>query len=265
VVASFHRFATLASRAVVVNADDPNAMQAVQGVVFDEKKRLITYGVENDADWTARHIRWENGAYGVYDLYHHGVFCTTVKLGVPGHHNIANSLAVAVAAELCEADYAQIAAGLVAFGGAGRRFERVGIVNGVTVIDDYAHHPTEIVATLQTARHLQPSRLWAVFQPFTYTRTARHLEEFAAALALADQVILSDILGSREKNTLGVSSRQITDRIDGAQYIPLFEDIADYVARRVRPGDVVLTMGGGNIYQCARQIVAALQEQREQE
>ncbi len=102
-------------------------------------------------------------------------------------------------------------------------------------------------------------RVWAVFQPFTFSRTARHLDDFAKALSLADEVIVSDIMGSRETNEWNVSSRQITDQIPGAHYLATFDEIAPYVAEHVRPGDLVLTMGGGDVYKCARKIRALLE------
>ena len=150
--------------------------------------------------------------------------------------------------------------GISDFHGAGRRFEFLGTARDVTVADDYAHHPTEIRATLEAAKGMGYSRVWAVFQPFTYSRTARHLEGFITSLSNADEVIVSDIMGSREENTYGVSSKQITERIPGAQYLPTFEQISAYLLEHVQPGDLVLTMGGGDIYKCARMILNALKQ-----
>lgn len=255
VIASFHKFAQLATKAVVVNADDANAMEAVKGITG---KTVIHYGREQGLDWTAKNCRFHDGAYGEYDLYHQEKFFAAVRLGVPGVHNIGNSMAAAAAAYWCGATAEQIVEGLDSFHGAGRRFEFLGTFGGVTVADDYAHHPTEIAATLGAAKKLGYRRVWAVFQPFTYSRTAQHLDEFVQTLSAADRVVLSEIMGSRESNTYGVSSRQITDRIPGALYLPTFPEIAAYVSEHAEKGDLVLTMGGGDVYKCARMIAQKL-------
>ena len=255
VIASFRKFAKLASRAVIVNADDANSMKAVEGI---EGVELITYSTEASAEWMAKNITLFNNAYGEYDLYHGDEFLTTIRLGVPGYHNISNSLAGAAAAFLCGANAQQISEGLRSFRGAGRRFEFLGTVDGVTIADDYAHHPTEISATLSAAKSMGYQRVWAVFQPFTFTRTLRHLDGFVESLSLADEVVLSDIMGSREENTIGISSEDITSRIPGAHYLPTFEEITEFVTEHTEEGDLVLTMGGGDIYKCARMIYQAL-------
>ncbi len=257
VIASFRQFATQTTGTLIVNADDPQALQAIERLTH---ATVIRYGADIQNDWSAQNITFVNGSYGCYDLYHNGTFQTAVQLGVPGKHNVFNSLGAAAAAHLCGATPRQIADGLAAFHGAGRRFEFLGEVKGITIADDYAHHPTEIAATLATAKALPYRRVWAIFQPFTFSRTARHLEEFAVALSSADRVIVSDILGSRETNEWNVSSRQITDRIAGGVYLPTFEEITDYILPRLEAGDLVLTMGGGNVYQCARRIKAALEQ-----
>ena len=171
-----------------------------------------------------------------------------------------NSLGVAAAASLCGIDAATIAAGITAFHGAGRRFEFLGTYAGVTVADDYAHHPTEIAATIDAAKKLGHNRVWAVHQPFTFTRTARHLDEFAAVLDTADVAVISDIMGSREVNEWGVHTTQMTDKMERGIYLPTFPEIADYVAAHVQEGDLVITMGGGDVYKCARMIIALLKE-----
>ena len=205
-------------------------------------------------------MRTVRGAYGQYDLYCKGEFLCTVELGVPGAHNVLNSLSVAAAATLCGLTPAQIAEGVAAFHGAGRRFEFLGTYAGVTVADDYAHHPTEIAATLDAANKLDHNRVWAVHQPFTFTRTARHLDEFAAVLDKADVAVISDIMGSREVNVWGVHTTQMTDKMQRGVYLPTFPEIAAYVAANVQPGDLVITMGGGDVYKCARMIIALLKE-----
>jgi len=257
VIRSFARFAAKTTGTVIYNADDENTRRAVEGLTGPAR---ISYGLSDGCDWQAKNVRTVRGAYGQYDLYHRGEYLGEVELGVPGGHNVSNSLAVAAAAHLCGVDVPHIAAGIKAFHGAGRRFEFLGTYAGVTVADDYAHHPTEIAATLDAAKKLEHNRVWAIFQPFTFSRTARHLEEFAQALSLADQAVVSDIMGSREVNEWGVHAAQITDRMANGVYVPTFPEIADYVAARVQPGDLVLTMGGGDVYKCARMLIAKLQE-----
>lgn len=262
VIASFRKFARQTSGTLVVNMDDKNALQAVQGLE-QEGKTMVTYGLDNDrCDWTAKQVRCVSGSYGTYDLYHQGEFLAHVQLGVPGSHNVSNSLAAAAAASLCGATPQQIVEGLSSFHGAGRRFEFLGTVDGVTIADDYAHHPTEISATLSAAKGMGYQQVWAIFQPFTFSRTARHLDGFVSSLSVADKVIVSDIMGSREENEWHVSSAQITDRIPGALYLPTFPEIADYVAEHVAPGELVLTMGGGDVYKCARMIKERLEKKQ---
>ena len=257
VIASFRRFASGASRVILANGDDENTRKALEGIT---EKPVILYGLDERYPWHARNIAVHDGSYGEYDLIHNGVFQAHIRLGVPGKHNIANSVAAAAAANLCGATAEQIADGLESFHGAGRRFEFLGTFSGVTIADDYAHHPTEISATISAAKGMGYQRVWAVFQPFTFTRTARHLDGFVESLSLADRVIVSDIMGSREENTVHVSSSQITDRIPGALYLPSFPEITAYVAANAEPGDLVLTMGGGDVYKCARMIAASLKE-----
>ncbi len=258
VIASFHTFAEYTSGTLIVNMDDENAPKAVRGLTG---KSIVTYGSDIACDWSAQNRGLEKGSYGVYDLYHKGTCLAHVHLGVPGAHNISNSLAAAAAAFLCGASVPQIVDGLESFHGAGRRFEFLGTVKGITIADDYAHHPTEISATLNAAKSMGYQRVWAVFQPFTFSRTARHLDGFVASLSIADKVIVSDIMGSREENTYHVSSEQITSRIPGALYLPTFEEITAYVAAQAEEGDLVLTMGGGDIYKCARMIKERLAHQ----
>ena len=256
VVRSFAAFAGKATRAVIYNGDDPNTCRAVSGITG---KEIISFGRGDGNQWQAKNVRMVD-SYGIYDLWHNGERLGEITLGVPGEHNVTNSLAVAAAATLCGMDFAQIADGIRSFRGAGRRFEFLGTYAGVTVADDYAHHPTEITATLTAARAMTKGKLWAVFQPFTYSRTALHKAEFAEALSLADQAVVSDIMAAREVNEWGIRATDITDRMENGIYRATFPEIADTVADAVRPGDLVLTMGGGDVYKCARMIIAKLKE-----
>ena len=258
VIASFRQFAAQTTGTLIINNEDENTRRAAKGLAHAD---VVRYGYSADCDWYAANVSVHDGAYGCYDLYHHGKKVAAITLGVPGEHNVLNSVAAAAAADLCGATAEEIAAGLAAFHGAGRRFEFLGTVNDITIVDDYAHHPTEIVATLNAAKAMPYARVWAIFQPFTFSRTARHLNEFAEALAIADEVVVSDIMGSREQNEWNVSSKQITDRINGAHYLATFDEISRFVAENAKPNDLILTMGGGDVYKCARMIKTLLEEQ----
>ena len=254
VIRSFATFASQTTGTIVYNADDPNTCKAIAGV--PEEKRL-SYGLTDAAKWHAVNVKYD-GAYGEYDLFCGERMVTHVRLGVPGEHNIGNSVGAAAVATLCGASPAEIANGLLHFRGAGRRFEILGEFAGVTVVDDYAHHPTEIRATLSTAKQMPFGHVWAVFQPFTFSRTARHLDAFAEALSLADTAVVSDIMGSREVNSWNVYANQITEKMENGIHIPDFDGITEYVVEHVQPGDLVVSMGGGDVYKCARMIVEKL-------
>ena len=256
VIASFNKFSHLCDT-LIINADDENTRQAVDGI----DKPIITCGLSDGCEWQAKNVSFSD-SYGAYDCYHNGEFFARITLGVPGEHNVLNSLTAVVAAVLCGATPEQIADGIADFHGAGRRFEFLGTFAGVTVADDYAHHPTEITATLTAAKAMGYNRVWAIFQPFTFSRTARHLDDFAKALSLADTAVVSDIMGSREHNTWNVHSDQITDKMTNGVYIPAFPEITDYILANVQEGDLVVTMGGGNVYYCARMIVEKLKEKK---
>ena len=256
VIRSFAQFASQTTDKVVYNADDENTKAAIKDLPVE---RLISYGLSPEAEWHAVNAEMK-GAFGEYDLFCGQQMITHIRLGVPGIHNISNSVGAAAVAHLCGATPAQISAGLLHFTGAGRRFESLGTHGGVAIVDDYAHHPTEITATLSTAKKMPYHRVWAVFQPFTFTRTARHLDEFAQALSLADTAVVSDIMGSREVNEWNVHSEQITEKMTNGVYIADFAGITDYIVEHAQAGDIVITMGGGDVYKCARMIAAKLDE-----
>ncbi len=254
VIASFRKFAQLCDT-LIVNADDANTLKAIEGLT----NPTVTCGLSDDCEWQAKNIDFAD-SYGHFDCYHNGTWYAHITLGVPGEHNVLNSLTAIAAAHLCGASPEQIADGIADFRGAGRRFEFLGTFAGVTVADDYAHHPTEITATMNAAKAMGYKRVWAIFQPFTFSRTARHLDDFAKALSLADTAVVSDIMGSREHNTWNVHSDQITAKMTNGVYIPAFPEITDYILEHVEDGDLVVTMGGGNVYYCARMIAEKLKE-----
>ena len=249
---SFHKFASMASRLVIYNGDDANTRDAMEGI----ETRRITFGLGPHNDYFATDLKLHDGVNFQYTLHHRGQPQGTIVLSIPGRHNVLNSLAAIAAAHEMGISFSQISGCIGDFRGAGRRFEILEQVDGVTFADDYAHHPTELKATLETAKQMDFKRVWAVFQPFTYSRTAMLLEDFAQVLSIADRVVLSEIMGSREKNTYHIYSADLAAKIRGCSWFTTFEEIAEYMAREVRPGDLVITLGCGDIYKCARMMIA---------
>ena len=253
-IASFRKFAQKASKVLIVNGDDRNTQKAVEGL----DKRILTFGYSNINDYYPKNIEHVDGVTLSFDLCREEEVLTTIRLHIPGDHNILNAIAACAAAHEAGATWEQCARGLDAFHGAQRRFEVLGKINGITVADDYGHHPTEIEATLKAAKALPFQRVWAVHQPFTYSRTATLLDEFARVLQIADFTVLSEIMGSREKNTYHIYARDLAAKIPGCVWFPEFPEIADYVAERARPGDLILTLGCGDVNKCAHMIVEKL-------
>jgi UDP-N-acetylmuramate--alanine ligase len=246
--AHFKTFANQTSQTIIFNGDDANTIEALSGV--DIKK--ITFGFGKDCDFTASPIENESGGHLEFEIKHHGSLIATVKLKVPGKHNILNALAAAAAANIAGASASSIETGLNEYAGAGRRFEILGTVNGITIADDYAHHPAELKATLTAAKEQGYKRVWAVFQPFTYSRTVMLMDDFASALQIADHVVLAEIMGSREVNTYNVFSKDLAEKIPGSVWFPDFQSIADYILQNAESGDLVLTLGCGDIYKSAK-------------
>ena len=193
--AAFRKFALLTEHRVIANIDDANTLAAVDDIDRDVR----TFGVHQQADYRAVNVREYRPSFFEFDVAVHGAPGVHVRLSVPGYHNIYNALAAYACAEGAGCTPGQCAQGLQAFRGAGRRFEILGEVNGVTVADDYAHHPTELEATLRAAKEMDYKKVWAVFQPFTYSRTQMLLDEFARVLSIADNVVMTEIMGSRER------------------------------------------------------------------
>ena len=250
--ASFKEFAGLISEngALIINADINNVDYFTEGL----KCRVCTYSVNNkEADYTAEDIDYDKFGTPSFSVAYKGnkLFCVSLK--VPGEHNISNALAAAAASLSFNIGEDKIKAGLESFTGTDRRFQIKGKVNGALVIDDYAHHPTEIKATLTAAKNFPHKKLWCVFQPHTYSRTAAFLDGFAEALSLADEVILAEIYSAREQNTYGVSSKDIASRINAhgtpCAYYPSFEEIEDVLLCSLKEGDLLITMGAGDVYE----------------
>ncbi len=246
---SFRRFAKLLPPPglLIINSDIPQYEEIVEGLSC----RVVTFGSGPDADYRASEITFDKYAHPSFFLLRHGKKTVPLTLEVPGAHNIANALASAALADALQLSFGALQKGLLAFTGTERRFQYKGEVNGVTVIDDYAHHPTEIRAALQTASHYPHREIWCVFQPHTYSRTKAFLPEFAKALSLADHVILADIYASRETDALGISSRNLEDALRAlgtdVRYFPSFEEIENFLLKKCIHGDLCITMGAGDV------------------
>lgn len=255
IIKSFRRFALQTDKDLIVNGDDANSMKAVEGL----DKNIITFGIQPSNDYYAENITAYTGSYYEYDLMSAGNKLGHIRLGVPGYHNVTNSLGAVAACINAGVSVEDIEKYIPTFTGAGRRFEIYGKFDGFTLADDYAHHPNEIKVTLDAAKKLTDNELWAIFQPFTFSRTQTWLKEFAQALSIADHVVLPEIMGSREVNTYNIHSSDIAALLDNAVCIDDFDEIADYIVKNAKPGDFVITMGGGDIYKAAKKIRARYQ------
>lgn len=252
---SFREFCDKTTKTIIYNGDDKNTIDMLKGIT---EKQLVSFGTKDNCEWTAKNIDVPGGFRSEYDVYHYGEFVTHVVLSVPGSHNILNSLAAFVAAYMSGADVESICRGLKAFRGAGRRFELIGTYKGVTIVDDYAHHPAEIEVTLNAAMKMGYKRVWAVHQPFTYTRTAKLLDDFARVLQIADKCVVSEIMGSREVNKIGIKATDLSDKIPDCIQIDKLEDISDFLAENCEDGDMVITLGCGDVYKVSRMLVDKL-------
>lgn len=251
---SFSKFANQTTHAVIYCGDDENSVDTFKDLSLEK----ITFGVGENCDYRAVNIV-SNGMNQSFDLYFKNDFIATVNLIVPGRHNIMNALAAAAAAHHLGATGKEIAENLEKFTGVHRRFEVLGVSKGITVADDFAHHPTELTAVLTSAMNMGFNKVWAIFQPHTYSRTAILLDDFAKALSIPDEIIISEILAVREVNTYNIYSTDLGEKIEGSHCIDTFEEITDFILDNAKEGDLVLTMGGGNVYRCANMIYSALE------
>ena len=249
---SFRAFARLVPEGgmVVANAEDANTMDTLKGL----DRPLLTFGLES-GDVHARNLTWEKGL-PTFDVVVKGEFYAHVALAVPGIHNVKNALAAAAAAWALRIPAAAVEAGLASFRGAGRRLEHKGSFHGAQVYDDYAHHPGELTALLTSVGELGYDRVICAFQPHTYSRTKALFHDFVTALKLADWVILTDIYAARETDDLGVSSAQLAGQIPGAEYCPTLADVTARLRELAQPGDLILTVGAGDIYTAGEALVA---------
>ncbi len=245
---SFRRFVAM-SKLAFYNGDD----QRVQDAVKELDIKKITFGLKQENTYYPKNVR--PSKYGfAFEVYKRDELLIDFDLKVPGRHNVMNALAAIAVCDYLGVPAKGIKSAIEEFKGAGRRFEFYGEFGGFMLADDYAHHPTEIAATLSAAHDLSYNKVIAVFQPFTFSRTALLRDDFIKALNIADKVILTPIMGSREVNTYGISSQDLAKGIDNCQCVADFSEAVDAIIASADKGDIVITMGGGDIYKVARMI-----------
>ena len=259
IIGAFADFANLlgADDYLIANAEDKNVMKAVDGA----KCRCEFYSVKGNAQWQALNIEYEKG-YGSYDLTYLGEKLGRVKSGLPGEFNVSNSLAVAALCYNAGIPVESICQSIENFVGVGRRMSYKGTAKGITVLDDYAHHPTEIQVTLDAIRAAyRPERLWCIFQPHQHSRTRFLLDDFAVSFGRADVVLLPDIYFVRDSEQCSreISAGKLAEKINisggKAEYLKDFETIIDRLCADSRPGDLIVTMGAGNIWEVADELI----------
>jgi UDP-N-acetylmuramate--alanine ligase len=258
VKSSFAKFINLTRDLAIINGDDKNAVE----ISKDTACRKLFYGLSEENDYYAKNITFNEHKYPSFDMFHGGTKLTHIALSIPGKHNIYNALAAAVVCLEVGVLADKISESIKSFKGAHRRFEILDRINDITIADDFAHHPTEIKATLSAAKEMNFKKVIVVFQPHTFSRTFTFLNEFAEVLSLADKVILTDILPVREINTFNIHSEDLAKKIEGCVCVNTFSEAAELIPKIAGPKDLVLTMGGGNIYQCADMIISNLKNQK---
>ncbi|MCI7812412.1 MAG: UDP-N-acetylmuramate--L-alanine ligase [Lachnospiraceae bacterium] len=240
---------------LVINSEIPDLAE----ITRDLPCQIITYGKEGESDYYAANITFDEFAHASFDCMYHGNCIGHFHLNVPGIHNVSNALAsIAVCRLLCVEEN-MIEQGLLDFHGTDRRFQYKGSIANITVIDDYAHHPTEIKATLHAAKNYPHKELWCVFQPHTYSRTKALMDEFAEALSLADHVVLADIYPARETDNLGISSETLKEKIEvsgtDVHHFSSFDQIETFLLEHCTPGDLLLTMGAGDVFKIGENLL----------
>ncbi len=249
IMTSFRLFAQRLPKdgVLIINKEIKDYEKVTEGL----ECKVITYGMDSSCTYHAENIFFNEQGYGEFDVMHHKTNLGHIVLSVPGQHNVSNALAVIAASRNLGISMECIQAGLSGFRGANRRFQYKGTLNGVTIIDDYAHHPTEIRTTLEASGNYPHKEIWCVFQPHTYTRTKAFFHEFAKSLSLADHVVLADIYAARETDTLGMSSELLAKEIQAlgtdCHYFPSFGEIEEFLKSHCIHGDLLITMGAGDV------------------
>lgn len=250
---SFHAFADLVPQRgyIISNADDAGARDSVKGL----QHPVFTFAVQDrTADCVADNVSFFDGC-PVFDVVIHGEVYAHVELKIPGKHNILNTLAAASAAYVLGLPGEAVSRGLETFHGAGRRMEHKGTYHGAEVYDDYAHHPGELHALLTTARTMGYQRVICAFQPHTYSRTKALFSQFVEELKLPDVTVLAEIYAAREQNDIGISSQDLAREIPGAIYCSSLEKVTDTLASLAQPGDLILTVGAGDIFRAGEKLL----------
>ena len=250
VVKAFNDFALIMDDTglLVTNADDPNCY-SLKDVV---KAKFLSYGIENEnADFLAKNISYDKNGFPTFDVYKNKTLLGTITLSVAGTHNVLNALACITTCDYYGISIDSMKKSLKSFTGAARRLEYKGEINSCSIIDDYAHHPTEILATAKAIKNKEYNESWVVFQPHTYSRTIEHLDYFAESLINFDHIILLDIYAAREKNIYDISSKDLENKINEIEnkaiYIPDFNDVVKYLKENIKENDIIITLGAGTV------------------
>ena len=254
---SFRRFAELlpADGCLIINRD----IERLDEITHDLPCRVITFSCGEHGDYHPVSLTYDTLGHPTFTIATPGGMGEVLSLKVPGLHNAGNACAAYALADFLGLDPAQTAKALNEFTGTDRRFEYKGSIGGVSVIDDYAHHPTEISCTLRAAQNMPHNTLWCVFQPHTFTRTKAFMKEFARALCLADKVILADIYAARETDHLGISSETLQKEIQAlgheCEYFETFDEIENFLLENCINGDMLITMGAGDVHKIGENLL----------
>ena len=243
---SFRAFAELSTNGILANGDDPHVLETLKSIPY------VSFGFGRNNRVRADNVcpDWRH-----FDVVCDDVFYCHVDLNVLGKHNALNALAAAGTAWMLGVDGNAVRDGLISFVGADRRMQKKGTFNGAELYDDYAHHPDEIAATMEAARSLRPNRLIIAFQPHTYTRTYALFDDFVSQLGKADYLVLAEIYAARERNTIGISSRDLVNKIPGSVYCETLPEVTEHLRNIAQPGDVIITVGAGDIYKAGEALL----------
>ena len=254
IIDTFHSLALLTPNdgAIIANGDDLNVEKALSGV----NKNIVTFGITNNCNYKAVNIVHDSSDRCNFDIIKDGEFYAALSLTVPGTHSVYNALAAFAMADISGIDKSVIIGALGEFIGAHRRFERKGLYNGALVVDDYAHHPSEIKVTLDAANKMGFKKVWCVFQPHTYTRTKTLFDDFVKVFTESEvNVVVTDIYAAREKDTGIVSAKELSDAIINSVYIKTFDEVESYLKENLNENDIVITMGAGDVYKIGENIL----------
>lgn len=244
--ASFHQFGLNTKDVIILHS----SLLAVPALTEGWTQKLISF--DQGGDYHAENLRYQTDGTPEFDAFYRDRLLGHIQLSVFGRHNVSNALAAIAAADTLGIPFTAVQNGLAEFRGADRRFQKKGSFAGIDVYDDYAHHPEEIAATLQAAEKLPHKRLWLIFQPHTYSRTKLLFDDFVSVLQKPDFLILADIYAAREKNTYGIHSKDLANAVSvhnpNAYYLESFDEIENFVLEHAEPGDLLITMGAGDIY-----------------